>query len=155
MATLNGFPELALPSDADAKLAQESGRRLAPYLGKKRASLAVRVQADGSAEEVVPVPRSALRLLADILAEMGKGNTVQVVPIRAELTTQEAADLMNVSRPYLVKLLDEGAIPSRKVGTHRRVLFEDLMTYKRWNDAERLKALEELSAQAQELNMGY
>ncbi|MBY0461072.1 MAG: helix-turn-helix domain-containing protein [Gemmataceae bacterium] len=144
------------PSPEDAKLAEESSRKLTRFLGSQKKGLRLRIQQDSEPEETVEVPLSAFRLLADILTEMARGNAVTLIPIHAELTTQEAADLLNVSRPYLIDLIEKGQIPHRKVGTHRRIQFQDLMAYKQKNDAARLKALEELSALDQELGgMGY
>lgn len=93
--------------------------------------------------------------MLDVLTEIGQGNAVSIIPIHAELTSQEAADLLNVSRPFLVKLLEKGDIPFHKTGTHRRVRYQDVIEYKQRIDAERRKALEDLAAQAQELGMGY
>lgn len=105
--------------------------------------------------ERVPLPRSAVRLLRQILAEMAEGNGVTIVPVAAELTTQQAADLLGVSRPFLVKELDEERLPFRWVGTHRRIQLDDLIRYRERKDAARHQALDALAQQAQELGMGY
>ena len=109
---------------------------------------------DSSEQEVV-TPAAAFHLLVNILSQMAQGNAVTLIPIHAELTTQEAADILNVSRPFLIKLIEVGEILCRKVGRHRRIRFEDLMNYKQQLDSQRMQALDELAAQAQELNMGY
>lgn len=144
-----------LPTEAEVSLAKESSRLLSLYLSSKEATQSICVIDQAGEHEAVRVPTAAFRLLIDILSEMAQGNAVSLIPVHAELTTQEAADLLYVSRPHLVKLLDGGAIPFHKVGTHRRVRYQDLLDYKARVDAGRLKALEELAAQAQELNMGY
>jgi excisionase family DNA binding protein len=142
---------VTLPSEEEAKLARESGRLLAAFVGKgKAARLKVMV---GKAEIVIPV--AALRSLVDILAQMAEGNAVTIMPIHAELTTQQAADFLNVSRPHLVELLERNEIPYRKVGTHRRVLFKALLAYRKKSMSGSRKALDELAKQAQELRMGY
>ena len=99
------------------------------------------------------VPASAVRMFVRILEEMAKGNAVTLIPVHAELTTQEAADMLNISRPSLIQLLDEGKIDYRRVGTHRRVRFEALMKFKRQADADRKAALAELAAYDQELGI--
>src|SRR5947208_3427450 len=146
--------EPVAPTEGETELAKESSRRLAPYLFAKE-GLRLQILEEGRTGEAVAVPGSAVRLLVRILTEMAQGNAVRLVPVHAELTTQEAADLLNVSRPYLVKLLDEEKIPHRTVGKYRRVRFEDLMAYKRKDDAARAKVADQLAAEAQELGLGY
>ena len=147
--------ETVAPSEADALLARESSRRLATHKLGKRSSIRIQLLADGEEAETVAVPASALRLFLHLLVEMSQGNAVTLIPTHAEITTQQAANLLNVSRPYLVKLLDEGKIPCRTVGKYRRVRFDDLMAYKRKDDEARAKILDQLTAEAQELGMGY
>ena len=147
--------ETVAPSEADALLARESSRRLATHKLGKRSSVRIQLLADGEEAETVAVPASALRLFLHLLTEMSQGNAVTVIPTHAEMTTQQAADLLNVSRPYLVKLVDKGKIPCRTVGKYRRVRFDDLMAYKRKDDEARAKILDQLTADAQELGMGY
>lgn len=154
MATLipENFETVA-PSEADARLALESSRLLATHKLGKRTSIRLRLGDDEL--EPVSVPASAVRLFLHVLMEMSRGNAVTLIPTHAELTTQQAADLLNVSRPYVVKLLDEGKMPFRTVGKFRRIRFDDLMVYKRKDDEMRAKLLDELTAEAQELGMGY
>jgi excisionase family DNA binding protein len=147
--------ETVTPSEADALLARESSRRLATRKLGQRTSVRIQVLDEGEVAQTVAVPASALRLFLHLLTEMSQGNAVTLIPTHAELTTQQAADLLNVSRPYFVKLLDEGKIPGRTVGKYRRVRFDDLMAYKRKDDDARAKVLDLLMAEAQELGMGY
>ena len=143
-----------LPSEVDIELAKESSRALSMILATKEEVQKVTIQSDGEKTKV-ELPMSAFRLFIDILANLSQGNAVQVVPVHAEITTQEAADLLMVSRPYFIKLLDENKIPYRKVGTHRRIRYSDLLNFKNNEEQLREAALDELAAQAQKLGMGY
>lgn len=144
-----------LPSQEDITLARESGRALSTVLLTRAETQQIDFHDEKGAVRTVRIPTSALRLLVDVLTEIGQGNAVSIIPIHAELTTQEAADVLNVSRPFLVQLLEKGEMPFHKIGTHRRVRYQDVIEYKKRIDTERRKALDELAAEAQELGMGY
>jgi excisionase family DNA binding protein len=138
------------PSDADAALARDSAPRLATSLKGANAVVKVTIGEEG---ETISVPTSAFRLLVSILGEMASGNAVRLMPHHAELTTQEAADLFNVSRPYFTRLLNEGRLPYHRVGTHRRVYLKDVLAYKTEHHRARRKTLDALSALDQELGL--
>ena len=110
----------------------------------------VRVEED---DDVLTLPRAAVEVFTQVLAYMAAGHGVVVVPVDAELTTQQAADLLNVSRPYLIGLLEAGAIDYRKVGKHRRIKASSLMEYLRDDDQRRRQAADELSSLTQEMGM--
>lgn len=108
-------------------------------------------------EEVITIPRKAFELLRFILSAMAEGKAVSLIPSDSDsdLSTQQAADLLNVSRPHLVKLLEQGALPFKKVGSHRRVRLEDVAAYEAKQAKQRKQRLQFLAHQAQELNLGY
>jgi excisionase family DNA binding protein len=106
-------------------------------------------------DEFVEVPKKALDFLFYILSNMAEGKSVSLIPSDSEVSTQQAADMLNVSRPHIVKLLEGGKIPFRKVGSHRRILLEDLMQYDAAIKNQRNRSLEFLAKQAQDLNLGY
>ena len=132
--------ETIIPSKKDTSLAELSSRVLATQIKSTR-NPSIQLLIEGKAQESVTLPATALRLLVDILVQMAEGNAVSIIPIRAELTTQEAAELLNVSRPHMVSLVESGEIPYRKVGSHRRILAKDVLAYKTKIDDARLKDL--------------
>jgi excisionase family DNA binding protein len=149
------FPESIIPSEKEMELARTSSRILSALTLKKAKSVVISLETGKHHRDCVTLPLSAFKLLVTILTQMAEGNAVTLIPVHAELTTQEAADLLNVSRPYLIRLLEEKKIPFRNVGTRRRILFQDLMEYKQKIDTARRKVLNDLAEEAQNLDMGY
>lgn len=148
---------IRIPTEATSREAQVALRALSPLLPERQAGpRAIVVSPEGPSAGVaqsVRVPVEAFELFLEILGQMANGNAVTIVPVHAELTTQEAADILNVSRPFLIKLIDEGKLPFRLVGTHRRIKMADLMAYKETDLAERKATVDELAAEAQKLGL--
>ncbi|MDQ1307967.1 MAG: hypothetical protein QG671_3801 [Actinomycetota bacterium] len=139
------------PDEEEAEAAARALERVQAYLvrhpdGEGRLDL-------DDAEGAVTMPRVAFELLARVLAHLASGQSVSIVPVDVELTTQQAADLLNVSRPYLIGLLEAGEIQYRKVGTKRRVLAGSLVEYKRRDDLHRREVADELSVLTQEMGL--
>ncbi|MBV2208513.1 MAG: excisionase family DNA-binding protein [Thermomonas sp.] len=147
-AQLNEQLVNAPASAQETELARQSSRLLAACIGSGPTARLRVIDADGEIE----VPVAALRMLVDILDNMASGNAVSLMPIHAELTTQQAADFLNVSRPYVVGLLERGELLHHKVGTHRRVYLRDLLAYKNAQIAQSKARLNELAREAQDLD---
>ena len=146
---------LEKPSRQDQQVASASlyGFALAfAKNGPESNGVKIRIQESGTD---ITVPRKALELLQFILSSMAQGKAVSLIPSDSEVTTQQAADMLNVSRPHLVKLLEQGALPFKKVGSHRRILLEDLLSDEAKQTKRRELQLQLLADQAQELNLGY
>lgn len=151
MVAMRGVPHL--PSDMEASLAREASRLLSRV---RPAEEAVKVTIDGQQGRIeATMPAFAFEMLLDMLTQMAQGKAVTIIPHNAELTTQQAADLLNVSRPFLIKLIEEGKLTCRKVGRHRRIRFDELMNLKDKMDGERIETLDELTRASQELGVEY
>ena len=144
---------LERPTKREQEMASESVMSFRSAIsGRKSDTVHISIQDSG---ESFTMPRKALEFLSLILSIMAEGKAVSLIPSESELSTQQAADMINVSRPHIVKLLEQGIIPFKKAGSHRRILLEDLMKYASQLDETRQKNLKFLAAQAQELNLGY
>lgn len=141
------------PSAQDAAMARASGQILSPF-AKRHEPLSLKVREAGQ-EQPLELPTAAVMLLMEILEAMAAGRGVTLIPENAELTTVQAASVLNVSRPFLIKLLEDNALPHRKVGKHRRVRMEDVMDYKAKIDRDREEILDKLAREAQEQGLGY
>jgi excisionase family DNA binding protein len=142
-------PGTVVPTPDEAELAAKASR----LLSRRAKTATLRIRLDDGEELILPT--AAAKLLTHLLTEMSQGNAVTLIPLHAELTTRQAADYLNVSRPHVVKLLEDKKIAYHKVGTHRRINFSDLEAFKRTHEIARRQALDELTAEAQKSEMGY
>jgi excisionase family DNA binding protein len=139
---------LLVPTESDSELAKTASRTLAQAKGQS-----VKVSLDDGKE--LELPKAVTELLVRVLTELSSGNMVSIIPVHAELTTQEAANHLNVSRPFLIKLLESGKLPFHKVGSHRRIKYEALKQFMADQEKLREAAMQELADEAQELGLGY
>jgi excisionase family DNA binding protein len=148
-------PAIRVPNEHEAEEAQSAVEVLRAFVLGRGTPHVRLLPEDGQHEIDVQIPAEAFQLLVRILTLMANGHAVSVLALQTELTTQQAAELLNVSRPHVVKLLSEGVIPFRKVGTHRRVALVDLLAHKDREERRTKQALDELAEEAQKLDLGY
>jgi len=144
--------EPTVPSEGDVERAREV-RRALERLDVDRGALRVQIAGAGHKATTIDLPPVVTRLLMNILKETAAGHAITLVPLEAEITTQQAAELLNVSRPFVVGLIDKGTLPARMVGNHRRLPLKDVLAYKADNRAKRRQSLRELAALDQELGL--
>ena len=144
-------------SSEEAELAKVAQRCIMASLDHSRAHRIALIDRDGGPDSspALELPPKVLRFFAEMLGAMAEQKLVTLVPQKHELTTQEAAAFLNVSRPFVIKEIEAGKIPHRKVGRHRRVAFTDLVKYQRASQAASDQALQDLTDQAQQLGLGY
>ncbi|MCA0308712.1 MAG: helix-turn-helix domain-containing protein [Actinobacteria bacterium] len=147
---MSALPVSLVPGAGDVELARDAVRLVDEALTENTTDGPVTLTVAGAAENVV-VPKTVVGLLSRILANLANGEGVAVIPVDRELSTQKAADMLNVSRPFLIRLLEEGRIDFRLVGTHRRVKTASLLRYLSQDEAERRSAADELSRMTKEL----
>ena len=141
------------PGDVDAEIAERAARRITEYLDGHPDDELIEALGEVGAADALVIPRATVVMFAQILDLLAQGRGVQIIPKEVELSTQQAAVMLNVSRPYLIGLLENGQIPFRKVGRHRRITFEDLMAYKRQDDLKRREVADRLVELSEELDL--
>ena len=144
--------KILVPTPEESKLARETFRKLTAHRSRAH-KVDLLLSTGAGRSEHAAVPKRALDLLAEILRQTAEGNAVAVLPVHQELTTQEAADLMNVSRPFIIALIEKEELPAHRVGSHRRIPLAAVLALKSKTDADRDKALDFLVAQSQELKL--
>lgn len=138
-----------LPTEEEIAAAKAYSRELAKYADKQ--SVRMRLISEGQSSDDFALPDYLVELMIRVTTEVSMGHGVSILPTHTELTTQQAANLLNVSRPFLVNLLENGSIPHRKVGSHRRVLAQDVLVFQDKQQREREETLDELAALSDEI----
>ncbi|HEX3962395.1 MAG TPA: helix-turn-helix domain-containing protein [Trebonia sp.] len=141
------------PGDVDAEIAARAARRIEEYLDGHPEDDLIEAIGETGTQDALIIPRATAVMFAQILDLLAQGRGVQIFPKEVELTTQQAAAMLNVSRPYLIGLLESDKIPFRKVGRHRRIRFEDLLDYKRRDDLNRRVAADKLAELTEDLDL--
>jgi excisionase family DNA binding protein len=141
------------PGEVDAEIAERAARRINEYLEGHPDDDLIEAIGEVGTEDALVIPRATVVMFAQILELLAQGRGVQIFPKEVELSTQQAADMLNVSRPYLIGLLEAGKIPFRKVGRHRRIRLEDLMDYQRRDDLDRRVAADKLAELTEQLDL--
>ncbi|HSX13289.1 MAG TPA: excisionase family DNA-binding protein [Chlamydiales bacterium] len=157
MAISTRKPSPVLPKTRDIHLAESALAQMGSFLsrdGKRDVQFSLKRSSDRESIEFFLTP-TIVDLIFRTILHISKGDAVTIVPFHAELTTQEAANFLQVSRPYLIKLLEKGLIPFHKTGRHRRILFVDIVKYKEKSKEKSAKSLDDLTKDAQELDLGY
>lgn len=145
-----------LLDESEAAMAKAAQRCIMAALDHSRAPAITLVDESGQqTEPAIKLPPQALRLIAQVLGAMGERRSITIVPTKHELTTVEAANYLNVSRPFIIKEIESGKLRHRMVGTHRRIAYEDLVEYKRSMQRRQEEALQQLADNAQEIGLGY
>jgi excisionase family DNA binding protein len=144
-----------LPLNAkDKEMVRVAQRCIMASLDHSRAAV-ITLTTDTGTHPTVEVPPSALKLIGQLLGAMSEGRPIVLMPTEQEFTTVEAANFLNVSRPFVIKEMDAGRLPHRKVGSHRRISLEDLLAYAKKMRATQTSALDRLAENARELGLDY
>lgn len=150
LAILDQISEPLTATESEAVIARKAAQRLE---GVAKANQDITVHLEGATNIAVPLPAKAVHMIFTLLEAMGKGQALSLIPHEAEFTTKQAADFLNVSRPFVCKLIDEGKLPARMVNRHRRVKFSDLVAFEQASRKERRSALAELAREARDLGL--
>ena len=154
MRTLEKKKEMVRMSGQEKEMARVAQRCIMEALDHSRAAV-ITLTTDKGDQPTIDLPPQALKFIGELLGALSEGQPVVLMPSKRELTTVEAAHFLNVSRPFVVKEISEGRLPHRLVGTHRRILFEDLITYARKMREQQVQALERMAENASELGLDY